>query len=113
MKAVISCQGFPLTDAIASAVEARHAKILDRMDGQPVHAHLEKQHDGVFRVHLEFSSSSYGTFNATAKGQNLYALIKQAADKLIRQMNTASEKQEGKHSRTTLASLGDEDDEAA
>ncbi len=113
MKAAISCQGFTLTEAISSAVEERHEKLHERLDGQALKANLDKEREGIFRVHLEFVSDGFGVFNATAKGEDVYKLIRQASEKLLRQMTDARGKQEGKHARATLNSLERSDEDAA
>lgn len=105
MKSAISCQGFSLTEAIADAVEERHEKVQERIQGQPLKANLEKEREGVFRVHLEFISDAFGPFNATAKGEDVYGLIRQASERLLRQMKDAGEKREGKHARRSLNTL--------
>jgi ribosome-associated translation inhibitor RaiA len=113
MKAVISCQGFGLTEAISSSVEERHEKCQERMKGQPLKASLEKERENVFRVHLEFISDAFGPFNATAKGEDLYGLIRQASDKLLRQMREFKSKHEGKQARKTLNSVVESEEDMA
>ncbi len=113
MKAAISCQGFTLTDAISSAVEDRHEKLLERLDGQGLKANIDKESGGIFRVHLEFISDGFGVFNATSKGEDVYKLIRQASEKLLRQMSDTRGKKEGKHARATLNSLERSDEDAA
>lgn len=102
MVPVIHCHGFKLTEAIAEAVGARSEKICQRATVLSLTANLEKEADGQFRVHLDCSTSGEGAFDVTAKGADLYGLIHEAGDKLLRRINNALDRQSARHDRQRL-----------
>lgn len=99
MVPVIHCHGFKLTDAIAEAVAARREKLAQRATVLSLTANLEKEASGQYRVHIDCSTAQEGAFDATAKGGDLYSLIHEAGDKLLRQLGSAIDRQSARHDR--------------
>ena len=103
MSAIISCKNFQLTDAIEDLVTSKVEKISQRARVHGSKANLEQVTPELFRVHLECSTDAFGSINATSKGEDLYVLIRECSDKLLRQIDNAKGKSEGKHSREVIS----------
>lgn len=97
MQPTIHCKGFELTKAIRDAVESRLGKVATRTHGISLKTSLEKETDETYRVHIEYVTAHEGVLNATAKGVDLYKVIHDARDKLIRQLNDKRGREETKH----------------
>lgn len=99
MVPVIHCHGFKLTKSISEAVSARCEKIRQRATVLSFTTNMEKEVDGKYRVHIGCSTSGEGSLDVTAKGEDLYSLIHEAGDKLLRRIRTAIDRQNARQDR--------------
>lgn len=102
MVPIIHCHGFELTEAIRNAVEARKEKVDNRIGLIAMTVNMEKQSGELYRVHFDCVTAHDGCFNSTAKGADLYALINEACEKLLRQLGDSSARNSGRNDRTHL-----------
>lgn len=99
MVPLIYCHGFKLTGAIADALTARKEKVCQLATVLSFTAHLEKEADGQYRVHIDCNTSNEGALDVTAKGADLYGLIHEAGDKLLRRVISSIGRQSTRHGR--------------
>jgi len=97
MTPVIHCNGFSLTEALTAAVESKVSKISKRVTLRSCTTTLEKIADGEFRAHYECAADDEGVLNASAHGKDVYQLINEASDKVLRQISDI----QGRHSHRT------------
>lgn len=99
---IVSCHGFEPTEAIVEKINESCKTLESRLDAIAMTATLSQEAPKQFRVNIDFKGAHGESFNATAQGEDVYALIKEATKKLSRQITGQRQKQSGKNQRDRL-----------